>query len=341
MKKLFKKAFIPHEENDFAPHLFREAGVAVVFLLTVFLLGSSILARNFINSDSQLGAVYPAVIVALTNQDRAGVSLPSLTTNSLLEQAAQFKAEDMLNKGYFAHISPAGVTPWYWIKQTGYSYDYAGENLAINYSDSADVTDAWMRSPGHRANLLNDKFTEVGVATVKGNVDGREVIFVVQMFGTPKSKAVVSVSESAVTPTKVAVANDKKVATNSSVVATSAPSTTIPTPVSEKTLTVRTVASSSVLGISTSSDKIASEEVERPIVENAALITLAQPSKILRLSYFVLLILIALLFILFLRYAKTHQTSHIYYGIFIIVWLIICVLLAYSFTAPAVVVGML
>ena len=341
MKKLFKKAFIPHEENDFAPHLFREAGVAVVFLLTVLLFGSSILVRDFVNSDDQLAAVYPAVIVALTNQDRAGVSLPSLTSNAMLEQAATLKAEDMLNKGYFAHVSPAGITPWYWIKQTGYSYDYAGENLAINYSDSADVTDAWMKSPGHRANLLNDKFTEVGVATVKGNVDGREVIFVVQMFGTPKAKAVVSANESPVTPTKVAVANDKKVATKSSVVTTSVPSTTIPTPVSEKTLTVKTVASSSVLGISTSSDKITRETEKHPVVQNVALIALAQPYKILRFSYFFLLILIALLFILFLRYAKAHHTSHIYYGIFIIVWLIICVLLAYSFTAPAVLVGML
>ena len=60
------------------------------------------------------------------------------------------KAQDMATLGYFAHVSPDGKTPWYWIEKVGYDYQYAGENLAINFSDSKDVTNAWMASPLHK-----------------------------------------------------------------------------------------------------------------------------------------------------------------------------------------------
>jgi hypothetical protein len=98
------------------------------------------------------------------------------------------KANDMATKGYFAHTSPEGLSPWYWFKQAGYDFVYAGENLAVNFSDSAEVDKAWMNSPGHRDNILNTKYTEVGIATANGMYQGRPTTFVVQEFGRPMTE---------------------------------------------------------------------------------------------------------------------------------------------------------
>jgi hypothetical protein len=105
--------------------------------------------------------------------------------NSLLQVAAQDKVNDMVAKGYFAHTSPQGIAPWYWFQQAGYNYLYAGENLAMNFTDSQDVTTAWMNSPEHRANILSTQFTQVGIATAQGTYDGKPVIYVAEEFGTP------------------------------------------------------------------------------------------------------------------------------------------------------------
>jgi hypothetical protein len=95
------------------------------------------------------------------------------------------KAEDMAAKGYFAHESPEGLTPWYWFKEAGYQYAYAGENLAVHFTDSTAVVDAWLKSPAHRANVMNGNYTEIGIGTAKGTFEGVDTVFVVQLFGTP------------------------------------------------------------------------------------------------------------------------------------------------------------
>jgi hypothetical protein len=107
----------------------------------------------------------------------------------LLTVAAQDKANDEATKGYFAHTSPQGLTPWYWFQQVGYNFDYAGENLAVNFSDSEDVTTAWMNSPEHRANILNTDFTQIGIAAAQGVYEGEPTTFVVEEFGTPAPAA--------------------------------------------------------------------------------------------------------------------------------------------------------
>jgi hypothetical protein len=91
----------------------------------------------------------------------------------------------MATKGYFSHTSPEGLSPWHWFDTVGYKFMYAGENLAINFSESTDVEQAWMNSPGHRANILNERFTEIGIATAQGTYQGQPTIFVAQMFGKP------------------------------------------------------------------------------------------------------------------------------------------------------------
>ncbi len=139
-------------------------------------------------------SILPDVLVDLTNGNRAQNNIPSLKVNSLLEQAARLKAQDMAVKGYFAHTSPAGVEPWYWLAKVGYQYSGAGENLAINFSDSIDIDNAWMNSPGHRANILDNRFSEIGIATIKGSYQGKETVFVVQFFGRPARAASQEVS---------------------------------------------------------------------------------------------------------------------------------------------------
>ncbi len=132
-----------------------------------------------------LSAIYASVLVNLTNQNRIAANISELKINPLLEKAAQMKADDMATRSYFAHNTPEGKTPWYWFELVGYKYLYAGENLAVNFENSEDVETAWMNSRGHFLNIMNPKFTEIGIATSTGFYKNRQAIFVVQMFGSP------------------------------------------------------------------------------------------------------------------------------------------------------------
>jgi len=206
MFKRFKQWFVPCQGNDYEPHLLRAWPVAVLLVVIVAFFGiTHIVERSLISTGSSLAAVVSSVLVDLTNFDRANQGLHGLATNQTLQQAAQLKANDMASAGYFAHNSPDGKTPWYWLGEAGYTFSYAGENLAVFFGDSADVERAWMNSPGHRANILSSNFTEVGIATAEGYYQGQKTVFVVQMFGTPSMKAPIATLESA--PAEVASAN--------------------------------------------------------------------------------------------------------------------------------------
>lgn len=154
--------------------------VSVIALLLVFVFG---LSYGLKTSYEYLAAVYADVLVSLANQSRPKSG--ELKVNPLLAIAAQNKAYDMAKRGYFSHVTPEGKAPWQWITEAGYSYAYAGENLAVNFTESEDVNAAWLNSPSHRANIVNNKFTEIGIATAEGMYDGRKATYVVQMFGAP------------------------------------------------------------------------------------------------------------------------------------------------------------
>jgi hypothetical protein len=124
------------------------------------------------------------MVIKLTNKARQSANVAELKRNALLEQAAQNKAQDMIEKNYFAHISPVGRSPWNWINEAGYDYRFAGENLAIDFSSAEKQQQAWMESPLHKKNILNSDYKEIGVAVRRGNIDGRETIITVQEFGT-------------------------------------------------------------------------------------------------------------------------------------------------------------
>jgi len=190
MKLTLKKYFIPHEGNDNKPHILRWEA-AIVILSAVLLIETLFLGQVFLigKNTNFLASVISNVLVDKTNEERVFTDLSSLKTNDILELAAKLKAEDMAKKGYFAHTTPEGYDPWYWLTEAGYNYAAAGENLAVNFSDSEDVVNAWMDSPGHRDNILHESFTEIGIATAKGEYKGKETIFVVQFFGTPSVAA--------------------------------------------------------------------------------------------------------------------------------------------------------
>lgn len=186
MWQWFKTYFIPHEENDHKPHMLR--GQTVVFFVVMMLVFEVyFFAQIFllIPSGGLFAAIFPSVLTDQTNTNRVALQEVLLRTNPFLIAAAQAKANDMAAKGYFAHTSPDGKSPWYWFGQAGYNFTYAGENLAVNFSDSGDVTTAWMNSPLHRENILNSNFTEIGIATAQGIYNGHEAIYVVQLFGRP------------------------------------------------------------------------------------------------------------------------------------------------------------
>ena len=132
-------------------------------------------------------AVFPSTLSVLTNEKRQEAGLASLSPNPLLDMAAELKARDMAEKGYFAHTSPEGIKPWHWLDQVGYSYEYAGENLAVNFYNSEEVTRAWMDSPTHRANIEKPVFTEIGTGMATGTYEGIDTVFVVQMYAKPAS----------------------------------------------------------------------------------------------------------------------------------------------------------
>jgi hypothetical protein len=120
--------------------------------------------------------------------------LSGVTEDPLLNAAAQAAAEDMAANGYFAHNSPDGKTPWYWLNQVGYTYSYAGQNLAVNFTDSQNVETAWLESPTHRANIMKPEYTRVGFGTANGFYEGQETTFVVEYFAALPEAAPVNVA---------------------------------------------------------------------------------------------------------------------------------------------------
>jgi hypothetical protein len=186
MKEWLKKHFIPNNGNKHRPQfLERRMSIWVGALVITLELAALLLPGVMREHGANLSTVLPGVLSALTNAERRELALEPLMVNVALSRAARLKAEDMAAKGYFAHESPDGKTPWYWLDQVGYHYDYAGENLAVNFMDSKDVTQAWMNSPSHKANIVKESYREVGTGIATGIYKGKEAVFVVQFYANP------------------------------------------------------------------------------------------------------------------------------------------------------------
>ncbi len=140
------------------------------------------------STPTNLGALNQKDIFTIINSERVKAGLSPLVFNGLLSTIARVKALDMVKNKYFAHVAPDGTDIAKLAKEYQYEYLNVGENLALgDFTSSAQVMDGWMHSPGHRANILNTHFTEVGIAALRGEWEGREVWFAVQEFGRPQS----------------------------------------------------------------------------------------------------------------------------------------------------------
>ncbi len=132
--------------------------------------------------------ITPEAIVEATNAERIKAGVPPLQINSKLVASATIKTNDMITRQYFEHDSPSGKGVSDLGREVGYQYVVMGENLALgNFASSQDVVKAWMESPGHRANMLNPNYQEIGVSVANALYQGREVWFAVQHFGTGRT----------------------------------------------------------------------------------------------------------------------------------------------------------
>lgn len=121
-------------------------------------------------------------VARLVNVERAKAGLPALSYNWQLARVARIKSEDMRNNNYFSHTSPTYGSPFTMMKNFGITYTAAGENIAMGQKTATQVMNSWMNSPGHRSNILNAKYTQIGVGVAK-NSSGR--IYWTQQFIRP------------------------------------------------------------------------------------------------------------------------------------------------------------
>ncbi len=193
MKKivsLITHLFIPHEKNQYQPKAIQLDFLSFYLVLALTLnFGYRLLSHTSLQilgfaTDITINKLYQ-----LTNEVRQKYGLLPLRYNKNLEKAAYQKAQDMFQKNYWAHFGPDGTTPWQFILQNGYQYQYAGENLAKNFLFSDGVIDAWMHSQSHRENILKKEYQDVGFAVVNGILNGEETTLVVQMFGSPEQSS--------------------------------------------------------------------------------------------------------------------------------------------------------
>jgi hypothetical protein len=349
-----KHIFIPHEHNEYKPHFFREVMVSMLLFVSIFLLGSSVGSSLFLHRTVLGASIASSVLIDLTNESRLAYNEPTLVRSTKLDQAAQLKGEDMARNGYFSHNSPEGITPWYWFRKVGYSFLYAGENLAINFTESSEVEKAWLDSPTHRANIMNVDFREIGMATVKGMYNNYPTIYIVQMFGTPTyAKAI---SDTATTtqvtkPVTITVASTTSKKITSPIVgsvkgeSTTGASSTLAIANTVGTSTATTTATTSPLQplVTTpeiaivknieSSDVVAKTQTPEVITYSTWYEKiLFSGSRYVDIIYKILLIIVAFALVtMILVEVRKQHLIHILYGVFLLVLLVSCIFINQSF----------
>jgi hypothetical protein len=232
MKHFLHHLFIPRESNNHRPKVLH---YEILFLLVAFLMSGLIMVAG-------VERQYPAVLgdatnisiqdlLTNTNMKRQANGLAPLKLNAQLNTAAEQKARHMFAQNYWAHVAPDGTTPWVFIKDSGYQYLYAGENLARGFNTGPEVVDAWMNSPTHKENMLSPYYTDIGFAVLPGTLTGSDTVLVVQMFGSPYTPKEEKTEQIATVPSGFAPRLQEPVlsGTPASVSATPIP-TSIPTP---------------------------------------------------------------------------------------------------------------
>lgn len=203
-KSILSAVFVPSEDNCFLPKALKSK---YLFLYSASLLTAKILLISlvlFLPSTDFFSSITANRLASLINQERQSRNLPALAMNDSLNSVAGLKVNDMAEKNYFEHTSPAGISPWYWFRQIGYNYVFAGENLAMGFTETDTVFQAWMNSPSHRDNILNPNFKEMGLAVGTGNIQDRQETLAVLVFGKPAQSTKTQVAQN--TPAKASPA---------------------------------------------------------------------------------------------------------------------------------------
>ncbi|WP_052302380.1 CAP domain-containing protein [Bacillus sp. SG-1] len=133
------------------------------------------------NQNAEAGNMdeYVQQVIDLTNGERKKNGLPALKPHAELSNVARIKSEDMVNKNYFSHTSPTYGSPFEMMENFGIDYSTAAENIAAGQESPQEVVKAWMDSPGHRKNIMNQQVTHIGVGYAE---DGGRGIYWTQMF---------------------------------------------------------------------------------------------------------------------------------------------------------------
>ncbi|MGD6778084.1 CAP domain-containing protein [Sutcliffiella horikoshii] len=120
-------------------------------------------------TEQAAGAVseFEKKVVELTNAEREKQGLAPLELDVELSKVAKDKSKDMQQNNYFSHNSPTHGSPFDMMKKYGIQYNTAGENIAQGQQSPEEVVNAWMNSEGHRANIMNENFTHIGVGHVE------------------------------------------------------------------------------------------------------------------------------------------------------------------------------
>jgi hypothetical protein len=207
MKKALHTYFIPSKGNNFKPRFFETRSLLVLLLIAVsFFIASTMIHNRF--SKEGGGA---SQLVELINQTRIENNKSPLLINEKLTEAAQMKVDDMVEKHYVSHVSPAGIDPWFWFNQVHYSFVIAGETVNT-IAQSKTIEDVWEASLKDDGHVLDARFREVGLASREGYLEGKPTTFVVELFGAPaeasSSKVLSTITE---TPSTIIVQNDNAV----------------------------------------------------------------------------------------------------------------------------------
>lgn len=130
-------------------------------------------------------AIDTAKLIAGVNSERISRGLVPLVQNSKLDRASLQKTISLTKIQYLSHTKSQEGVAWSFIKDAGYLYEIAGENLAVNFQDEKEIVDHWMNSQSHRANILHPDFMDVGVAVAQGKYEGKTADYVVMYFARP------------------------------------------------------------------------------------------------------------------------------------------------------------
>jgi uncharacterized protein YkwD len=175
-----------HNIRELVPAQTGQVGDSVEVRKEVSLPEPLKVSKELLSQDINSVTLSNSGIIKYTNIERLNVSKVPLVENIDLVKSAKVKLDDMFKQQYFEHVSPKGTTLEDLAVGAGYEYILIGENLAEgDFKDDHALVSAWMTSPKHKENILNDRYTQIGVAVGHGILNGQDVWLGVQHFGRP------------------------------------------------------------------------------------------------------------------------------------------------------------